>query len=407
MSNSSPFNASTIAAEIAHALGGELLAGSPETPVSGVASLAEAETGDIAFFGHPKYLAALRRSRASAVLVPREFPVAAVPLACALIAVENPSAAFARLVERFTPPPVPIVPGVASTALLGRGVRLGADVSVGPYAVVEDDVEIGDRVVIGAHGFIGAGTTIGDDTRLYPHVTIRERCRLGRRIILHPGVVIGGDGFGFETRDGRHVKVPQTGVVQIDDDVEIGANSTVDRARFGRTHIGEGTKIDNLVQIAHNVVIGPHCILCSQAGISGSTRLGKYVTLAGQAGLVGHIEVGDQATVAAKAGVSKDVPAKAVFFRLSGGAIERGEGKHRPRPPLAEAARTRPQTRRGVAGVEGTAVGRPLRLPRAGAMISGARAVRLPIPRHSPARGNRSGRPTNFKRVGGIYDARP
>ena len=300
--------------ELTQLLGGELRAGSPETLVTGVGSLAEAGEGDIAFFANPKYLTALRRSRASAVLVPREFPVGTIPLACALVAVDNPSGAFARLVERCTPPPVPVVPGVAPTALVGHGVRLGAGVSVGPYAVIEDGVTLGDRVVIGAHTFVGTGTTIGDDTRIYPHVTVRERCRLGRRVILHPGVVIGGDGFGFETREGRHVKIPQTGIVQIDDDVEIGANSTVDRARFGRTHIGEGTKIDNLVQIAHNVVIGPHCILCSQAGISGSTRLGKYVTLAGQAGLVGHIEVGDQATIAAKAGVSKDVPPKAVFF---------------------------------------------------------------------------------------------
>ena len=302
------------AADIAQSLAGTLLAGSPETPVSGVASLAEAEPGTVAFFGHPKYLAALRRSRASVVLVPTEFPVAAVPLTCALVAVANPSAAFAQLVERFAPPPVPVVPGVAGSALVGQGVRLGSDVSVGPYAVIEDGVQIGDRVVIGAHVFIGAGTTVGDDTRIYPHVTIRERCRLGRRIILHPGVVIGGDGFGFETREGRHVKVPQIGVVQIDDDVEIGANSTVDRARFGRTHIGEGTKIDNLVQIAHNVVIGPHCLVCAQAGISGSTRLGRHVTIAGQVGIVGHVEIGDEAILAAKAGISSSVAPKVVMW---------------------------------------------------------------------------------------------
>ena len=304
----------TTVGELIRSLGGELLAGSPGTPVSGVASLAEADAGDLAFFGHPKYLTALRRSRASVVLVPREFPVGTPRLTCALIAVENPSGAFAEVVARFASPPVAVVPGIAPTALVGRGVRLGSDVSVGPYAVIEDDVELGDRVVVGAHAFIGEGTVIGDDSRLYPHVTVRERCRLGRRIILHPGVVIGGDGFGFETRDGRHHKVPQTGIVQIDDDVEIGANSTVDRARFGRTHIGEGTKIDNLVQVGHNVVIGPHCILCSQAGISGSTRLGKNVTLAGQAGLVGHIEMGDGATAGAQAGVSKSVPANAVVF---------------------------------------------------------------------------------------------
>ncbi len=332
MSTPSLSVSTTTAAELARLLGGELRAGSPETPVSGVGSLAEAGEGDAAFFAHPKYLAALRCSRASVVLVPREFP-ATVPLTCAIIAVDNPSGAFARLVERFTPPPVPVMAGVAGSAVLGRGVRLGVEVSVGPYAVIEDDVELGDRVVIGAHTFVGTGTMIGDDTRLYPHVTVRERCRLGRRIILHPGVVIGGDGFGFETREGRHVKIPQTGTVQIDDDVEIGANSTVDRARFGRTHIGEGTKIDNLVQVAHNVVIGPHCILCSQAGISGSTRLGKYVTLAGQAGLVGHIEMGDGATAGAKAGVSKDVPANTVVFGY-------------PAEPLAEAKESIARVRR-------------------------------------------------------------
>ena len=296
---------------------GELLAGSSETPLRGVASLAEADEGDLSFFGNPKYLAVLRRSRASAVLVPKGFVPPArddARPACAWIAVENPSLVFARLVERFAPPPVVETPGIAPTALLGRDVRVGAGVSVGPYAVIEDGVEIGDRARIGAHTFVGAGSVIGADSRIYPHVTIREHSRLGQRVILHSGTVIGGDGFGFETQDGRHVKIPQTGFVQIDDDVEIGANSTVDRARFGRTHIGEGTKIDNLVQIAHNVVIGPHCILVAQAGVSGSTRLGRYVTLAGQAGIVGHIEIGDQAIVAAKAGVSKDVPAKTVVF---------------------------------------------------------------------------------------------
>ena len=308
----SPFT--TTAASLAQILAGSLLAGSPETPVSGVASLAEAAEGDVAFFANPKYLAALRRSRASVVLVPREFPVAAVPLTCALVAVENPSAAFAQLVERFAPPPAPVVRGVAPTALVGRDVRLGADVSVGPYAVIEDGAQIGDRVVVGAHGFVGAGTTVGDDSFLYPRVTIRERCRLGRRVILHPGVVIGGDGFGFEIREGRHVKIPQTGIVQIDDDVEIGANSTVDRARFGRTHIGEGTKIDNLVQIAHNVVVGPHCLLCAQVGISGSTRLGHHVTVAGQVGIVGHVEIGDEAILAAKAGISNNVAPKVAMW---------------------------------------------------------------------------------------------
>ena len=147
-----------------------------------------------------------------------------------------------------------------------------------------------------------------------PRVTIGARCLVGDRVIIHSGAVVGSDGFGFEFAGGRHVKIPQTGIVQVDDDVEIGANTTIDRARFGRTWIQQGTKIDNLVQIAHNVVVGKHCILVSQAGISGSTRLGNYVTLAGQVGIVGHIEIGDQAIVAAKSGVSKSVPPKEVFF---------------------------------------------------------------------------------------------
>ncbi len=306
-------------ADLLPSLGGELIAGSPATPIGGVASLAEAGEGEISFFGNPKYLAVLRRSRAAAVLVPRGYPPeafgwredAGTP---ALVAVDNPSLEFAKLVERFTPPPVADVPGIHPTAVLGQGVRLGRDVCVRPYAVIEDGAEIGDGVSVGAHVFVGAGSVVGAGSRIYPHVTIREHTRLGQRVIIHSGTVIGGDGFGFETKDGRHVKIPQTGIVQIDDDVEIGANVTVDRARFGRTHIGEGTKIDNLVQIAHNVVVGPHCIIVSQAGISGSTRLGKYVTLAGQVGIVGHIEIGDGAILAAKAGVSKDVPAKEVWF---------------------------------------------------------------------------------------------
>ncbi len=303
----------TVGALVAQ-LHAELLAGSPDTVLTGVASLADASEGDLSFFGNPKYLTALRRSRASAVLVPTGFTPPALDHAPAWVAVANPSLAFAGLVAAFAPSPIVETPGIAPTALLGRDVRLGANVAIGPYAVIEDGVELGDNVRVGAHGFIGAGSVVGADSRIYPHVTIREHSRLGQRVIVHSGVVIGGDGFGFEMKDGRHVKIPQTGIVQIDDDVELGANSTVDRARFGRTHIGEGTKIDNLVQIAHNVVIGAHSILCAQAGISGSTRLGKYVTLAGQAGLVGHIELGDQAVVAAKAGVSKDVPAKTVVF---------------------------------------------------------------------------------------------
>jgi UDP-3-O-[3-hydroxymyristoyl] glucosamine N-acyltransferase len=306
--------------EVLEMAGGELLAGGMEVEISGVAALADADPGEISFFANPRYLNALRRSRASAVLVPKGFQPPPDPAdgarAPALIGVENPSLAFARFVERFAPPVIVPRPGIAPTALIGRNVRFGTGVSIQAYAVIEDEAEIGDGVSVGAHTYIGTGTVIGAGSVLYPHVTIRERSRIGARVIIHSGAVIGSDGFGFELQGGRHVKIPQTGLVDIADDVEIGANSTIDRARFGRTIIGTGTKIDNLVMIAHNVVIGPHCILVAQAGISGSTRLGSYVTMAGQAGVVGHVEIGDQAVIAAKTGVSKDVPAKTVMFGI-------------------------------------------------------------------------------------------
>ncbi len=168
--------------------------------------------------------------------------------------------------------------------------------------------------MIGAHNYLGHGAKVGADCQFAARVTLGARCTVGNRVVLHSGVVVGSDGFGFEFANGRHVKIPQTGIVQIDDDVEIGANTTVDRARFGRTWIGEGTKIDNLVQIAHNVVIGKHCILVAQTAIAGSSKLGNYVTMAGQTAVVGHIEIGDQCVVAARSGVSKNLGAKEIVW---------------------------------------------------------------------------------------------
>jgi UDP-3-O-[3-hydroxymyristoyl] glucosamine N-acyltransferase len=191
---------------------------------------------------------------------------------------------------------------------------LGEKVSVGPNAVVEAGTMIGSGSVIGAGSLIGREVRIGRDCLLHPGVVVRERCLLGDRVILQPGAVIGSCGFGYEFQGGRHVKVPQIGIVEIGDDVEIGSNTTVDRARVGRTVIGGGSKIDNLVLIAHNVQIGPHTVICSQVGISGSTRVGSYVTLAGQVGLAGHLEIGDKAVLGAKAGVSKNVPSGAMLI---------------------------------------------------------------------------------------------
>ena len=298
-------------AELASLTSGLLEGGAPELPISGAAALADATETQITFFGNLKYLPDLKKTRAAAVFVPTDFAEAITP---ALIKVPNPSLAFAQVLEKFAPPAVTYEPGIHSTAIIAADVTLGEGVSIQPYAVIERGVTIGAGSVIGAHVYVGQESRIGDQCFLYPQVILRERTILGARVIIHSGTVVGSDGFGYEFSAGRHVKIPQTGCVQIDQDVEIGANVTIDRARFGRTWIQEGTKIDNLVQIAHNVVIGRHSIIVSQSGISGSSRLGQYVTLAGQVGLVGHIEVGDRAIVAAKSGVSKNIPAGETWF---------------------------------------------------------------------------------------------
>ncbi len=312
--------------ELASLVGGRVAGGGAgDVRITGAASVSDAQEGDITFFGNAKYLAALRASRATCALVPEDFSesIPAVP-----IHVANPSLAFAKILERFAPRPVVFPPGVHPAAFVGEGASLGKDVSIQPHAVIEPGATIGDRAFIGANVYIGHGARIGADSVIYPNVSVRERCLLGNRVIVHSGAVIGSDGFGFEMTAGRHVKIPQIGIVQIDDDVEIGANTTIDRARFGRTWIGEGTKIDNLVQIAHNVVIGKHSVIVSQVGISGSSRLGNYVTLAGQVGVVGHIEIGDQAVVAAQSGVSKSVPAKQVMWGSPAAPMQEQKERH-------------------------------------------------------------------------------
>lgn len=298
--------------ELAALLGGQFASGADGSRrVSGAAAVGEAMEGDVTFFGNPKYLPQLKNSRATAALVPLDFSGEIPPVA---IRVENPSLAFADLLQRFAPPPIRFAPGVHPTAVIGQDVVLGTNVSIQPHAVLEDGVTVGANTVIGAHGYVGHEAKIGTDCSLAARVTVGARSILGNRVILHSGVVIGSDGFGFEMSGGRHVKVPQTGVVQLDDDVEVGANTTIDRARFGRTWIGEGTKIDNLVQIAHNVVIGKHSIIVAQTGIAGSAKLGNYVTMGGQAAVVGHVEIGDHVIVAARGGISKNVPPNQTMF---------------------------------------------------------------------------------------------
>ena len=290
--------------ELASMSGGELV-GDPKVKITGAASLAEATSGEISFFSNRKYIGLLRKTRASAVFVPPDF---GEPLAAAQVRVADPIKAFEQLVLKFAPKPITFAPGIHPSAIVGSSVRLGERVSIQPHAVIEDGSEIGDDTIIGAGSYIGRETTIGAMCLIYPLVTIRERSRIGSQVIIHSGAVIGADGFGFEMVDGRHQKIQQLGIVQIDDDVEIGANTTVDRARFGRTWIQQGVKIDNLVQIAHNVIIGKNSVIVAQTGISGSTRVGESVLMGGQVGIVGHIEIADGTMIAAQSGITKSVP---------------------------------------------------------------------------------------------------
>jgi len=275
-----------------------------ETCVRGVASIQEARSGDVTFFSQPRYLAKLKHCSATAVLVPEDFCGEISPVC---LRVADPAGAFEAVVRAFAPQEPASDPGIHASAVVDPSARVGEGVSIGPLAVIGADVDIGAGSVIGAGCFLGRGVRLGEGCLLHARSVIRERCVLGNRVILQPGAVIGSCGFGYEFKEGRHVKIPQTGIVEIADDVEVGANTTIDRARFGRTVIGEGSKIDNLVQIAHNVQVGPHTIICAQVGIAGSTRIGAFVTLAGQVGLAGHIEIGDKAVIGAQSGLSKNV----------------------------------------------------------------------------------------------------
>ncbi len=297
--------------EIAKKIGGQVDPAHGDVIITGLAAADEAGPGDLTFFGNPKYLKKVQESAAGAILVPNDCQDA---FSQPVVRVENPSYAFSRLLEEFSPPRIEPQPGRHSSAVIADNAVVPASCHLGAGAVIEARARLGENCVIRANVTIGENAVLGDDCLVHSGVQIREHCQIGARVIIHCGAVIGSDGFGFELVEGRHRKIPQRGIVRIDDDVEIGANTTIDRARFGRTWIQEGVKIDNLVQVAHNVVIGKHSIIVSQSGISGSSKLGQYVTLAGQSGIVGHLEIGDQAIVAAQSGVSKSIPPKQVVF---------------------------------------------------------------------------------------------
>ena len=273
-------------AELADLLGGQLLKGDPALMIEGFASLKQAQHGDLSFYYDTRYRKQLAETRASALLVTPDFDASQCPDNIACIAVAEPSNSFEKVVETYGIQPAAFQPGIHPSASIADGVEAHLDkICVGANAVIERGAKIADGVEIGAGCYVGRNVLLGEDTRLFANVTIHESCEIGARVILHSGVVIGADGFGYEFDQGRHRKIRQAGIVQIDNDVEIGAGTTIDRARFGRTWIGEGTKIDNQVQIGHNAVIGKHCILVSGTGVSGSAVLGDYVIMAAGAGV--------------------------------------------------------------------------------------------------------------------------
>jgi UDP-3-O-[3-hydroxymyristoyl] glucosamine N-acyltransferase len=280
---------------------GAVLEGPGEIEIIGVADLNEASQGYITFASENRF-SQLEQTHASAAIVPLNAPKLPLPL----LRVANTKLAFAHAIELFHVKPYQSI-GIHERAIIGKNGVIGADPSIHPYVAIADEVKIGDRVTIHPGASIGKGTTIGDDAIIYSNVNIRENIQIGNRVIVHAGATIGSDGFGYVTEEGTHYKIPQVGGVIIGDDVEIGANSTIDRATLGNTVIKRGTKIDNLVHVAHNVTIGENCFLIAQVGVSGSCTIGNYVVVAGQAGLADHITIGDHAVVTAKSGIAKDV----------------------------------------------------------------------------------------------------
>ena len=287
--------------ELAQLSGGE--ASGDDVLIAGIAGIDEAGPNQITFAISP-HIAKAARSKAGAVIIPAGTENFAKPA----IRVTNPRLAFSCLLALFNPPPA-VERIVHPTAIVGQNVTISPEAAVMAYAVIGDGVAIGRGSLVYPHVYIGEGSVIGEDCLIYPRVTLRERTMLGNRVIIQSGAVLGGDGFGFITVDGEHLKVPQVGNVVIEDDVEIGALSAVDRATIFSTIVKRGTKIDNFVHIAHNDVIGEHCLIAAMTGISGSVTVGHHVTMAGQTGTTGHINIGDNSVFIARAGITKDAPA--------------------------------------------------------------------------------------------------
>jgi UDP-3-O-[3-hydroxymyristoyl] glucosamine N-acyltransferase len=290
--------------QLAEWVRGEVL-GDGELPISNARTLTEAEPGDITFVEHDRHLSAWHASRASAAIVPAGIPVNGRPI----IRVADPLMAFIRVVQnlrgRVT---TENAPAISAHAHIHPSSKIGLGVNIGPHVVIGEGSEIGSGCVLHPGVVIGRFCKIDEQVTLYPHVVVYDECIIGKRVVIHANAVIGADGFGYRIHEGRHIKIPQLGWVELEDDVEVGAGSTIDRGTFGPTRIGQGTKIDNLVMIGHNCQIGRHNVLCSQVGIAGSSTTGDYVIMAGQVGVADHLTIGDQVTIGAKSGVPRSIP---------------------------------------------------------------------------------------------------
>jgi UDP-3-O-[3-hydroxymyristoyl] glucosamine N-acyltransferase len=293
---------------IASALDAHLENGSPDTEITGLNGIEHARPGDLTFVSNPKYGAAARSTKASAVIVGEDSP----PIPAAMLRAKDPYLTFARALELFHEP-LRYQPGVHATAVVHGSARVGANAHIGPFVVIDENVEIGEDAVLLAHVVIYRGVKIGGNFFAHAHAVVRENCRIGNNVLLQNGVVIGADGFGFaKTAEGRWHKIPQPAPVVIEDDVEVQANSCIDRASVGETRIGRGVKVDNLVQVGHGSRVGEDVLLCAQVGLAGSTEIGNKAILTGQVGVVGHCKVGEGAIVTPQSGVAHDIPAGAL-----------------------------------------------------------------------------------------------
>lgn len=289
--------------DIARIVGGELHGGSPDTEVTDIAEIQYAQADEVTFIGNAKYFKYLKTTQAAAVILPADYQGAFTPR----ILVHSPQMAVRTLVDHFRPPLPTAFSGIHPTAVIDESVNLGENISIGPHAVIAAETSIGDNTRIEPNVTIGQQCRIGEDCHIFSNVTLYDKTILENRVIIHSGTVLGSDGYSYVYAEGVHHKIRQVGCVHVESDVEIGANCTIDRAALSETVIGAGSKLDNLIQVGHNVRIGQGCLIVSQVGISGSTVLGDYVTIGGQAGIAGHITIGDKAIVASQAGVTKDV----------------------------------------------------------------------------------------------------